>query len=123
MSAAGIVLALALAGLLAFVAFMVLRRASSQAPGMGQLADTSPAWSLPSRKKKPQTYPGVSAEANRDMRAQAYYKEQNAIYQARRKADPRTMGTAYVGLDPWQRDAAGNILRMRDAPAEWEPKK
>ena len=119
MSAAGIVLALAFAGLLAFVAFMLFRRKASQAPSMGQLAEISPAWSF--RRKKGQTYPGVSAEKNREMRASAYYKEQNAIYQARRKADPRTKGTAYVGLDPWQRDASGKILRMRDAPANWEP--
>ena len=123
MSAAGIVLALAFAGLLAFVAFMFFRRKASQAPGMGQLVTTTPAWSLPSLKKKGQTYPGVSAKENRRLRASAYYGEQNAIYQARRNADPRTRGTAYIHLDPWQRDAAGKILGMRDPPADWEPKK
>jgi hypothetical protein len=122
MSAAGIVLALAFAGLLAFVAFVFFRRKASQVPGMGQLTTTTPAWSLPSLGKKGQTYPGVSAEENRRLRASAYYKEQNAIYQARRNADPRTKGTVYVGLDPWERDANRNILRMRDAPAGWEPK-
>jgi hypothetical protein len=123
MSGTGVIIAFALAGLVAFLAWAIMRRQAADSaggPGLGESADVAPAWSLFEKKKK-QTFPGVSAAENQRLRGAAYYKEQNALFQARRKADPRTRNAPYLGLDGWRRDAKGNILGHIVAPKDWEP--
>lgn len=106
--------------LVAFFAFRAARRKRelAYANSYGTRQKVSPLWSL---LEKHQTYPGVSAEENARLRADAYYAEQNAIYQKRRAAIPGNRGKPYVALDGWQRDSSGKIIGMIQPPASWEP--